>query len=133
MTHKGIDLKVDFAGCGGTLYGDITVLTTTVHASGEVKNEIALLPDSEITYIGDDSTTLQHGDHILWTLAETGYDGEKVHIDKVANSVEYTTYHYCQMPSYAQRVHKRVVSACIVEAHEALMARLESLYDSEGE
>ena len=115
------------------VYGDITVVTTTVHESGKVKNEIALLPDSEITYIGDDRTTLQHGDHILWTIAESGYDGETVHTDRVANTVKYTTYHYCQMPSYAQRVHNRVVSACIVDAHEALMARLERLYTSEEE
>lgn len=133
MTRKGIDLKVNFMGYGDTLYGDITVVTTTVHESGEVKNEISLLPDSEITYIGDDRTTLQHGDHILWTIAESGYDGETVHMDRVANSVEYTTYHYCQMPSYAKRVHNRVVRACIKETHEALMARLERLYDSEEE
>lgn len=133
MTRKGIDLKVNFMGYGDKLYGDITVVTTTVHESGEVKNEISLLPNSEITYIGDDRTTLQHGDHILWTLAESGYDGETAHMDRVANSVEYTTYHYCQMPSYAKRVHNRVVSTCIKEAHEALMARLERLYDAEGE
>ena len=133
MTHKGIDLKVNFARYGDKVYGDITMMTTTIYESGEVETEIALLPDSEITYIGDGKTTLQPVNHILWTLAETGYDGETVHMDRVANSVEYTTYHYCQMPSYAKRVHNRVVSACIVEAHEALMARLERLYDSEDE
>ena len=58
MTHKGIDLKVNFARYGDKVHGDITMMTTTIYESGEVETEIALLPDSEITYIGDGKTTL---------------------------------------------------------------------------
>lgn len=123
------DLKVSFVGAeDGKLWGDVTVIETEVHESGDVASHITVLNDAELTYVGKNQTTLRSKGRDTIHVREAGYDGETVHKLLTSSGKVLRTYHYEQSASYAQKVHKRAVTQYLEDEHMKIMERISELF-----
>lgn len=126
----GIDLEVSFAGAeDGKLWGDVTVVETEVHENGDVSNRVTVLNNAELTYVGNNRTTLYSKGRDTTHVQEAGYDGETVHKLLTSSGEVLRTYHYEQPTSYAQEVHGRAVTQYLEDEHMEVLERLRWEHD----